>query len=215
VLKGLQYVIDYVVGPAINGFELSINNSIYVLSIMIDNLASVVDWIKAIGTALSRLDFGALWSLMTGGPGSAAPKKPAGGGGSVGSFASGIENFGGGLAFVHANEMLVNLPKGTSVWDPSKTAQFMNSAKALQAPAMPAFASSQGSTATSNNSNASNEQVVGLLAGILAELQKQGKVSNTTLNASITGGSIDAQKLINDFQSIIGREYEGVARGAF
>lgn len=129
-------------------------------------------------------------------------------------FASGIENFGGGLAFVHAKEMLVNLPKGTSVWNPAKTAAFMNSANALKAPSVPSFASSQGSTSASN-SNASNEQVVGLLAGILSELQKQGKTSNTTLNASITGGSVDAQKLINDLQSIIGRNYESVSRGAF
>lgn len=32
------------------------------------------------------------------------------------SFASGVEDFGGGLAYVHKNELLVNLSKGTSVY---------------------------------------------------------------------------------------------------
>jgi hypothetical protein len=36
-------------------------------------------------------------------------------GASIPSFASGVENFTGGLAFVHAGEALVNMPSGTSV----------------------------------------------------------------------------------------------------
>ncbi|HEX7770612.1 MAG TPA: hypothetical protein VF422_11355, partial [Dokdonella sp.] len=35
--------------------------------------------------------------------------------GAIPGFAGGVENFEGGLAYVHKNEMLVNLPKGTSV----------------------------------------------------------------------------------------------------
>src|SRR5205823_1313056 len=31
------------------------------------------------------------------------------------SFASGVTNFAGGLAYVHQNELLVNMPRGTSV----------------------------------------------------------------------------------------------------
>jgi len=44
-----------------------------------------------------------------------APTHAQGGKRKLPSFASGVENFGGGLAFVHAGELLVNMSAGTSV----------------------------------------------------------------------------------------------------
>jgi tape measure domain-containing protein len=41
-------------------------------------------------------------------------------------FKSGIENFGGGLAYVHADEMLTNLPAGTSVKTAAQTRALLN-----------------------------------------------------------------------------------------
>jgi hypothetical protein len=127
----------------------------------IDGLAMWINWIViAIGsvndlsTAINNVSPGTWFANVTG-----IARKPAAGPtgpnalpkpGAVGSFASGIENFGGGLAFVHANELLVNLPKGTSVWNPAKTAQFM---QGLKIPA-PALASS--AVIPSSVSNRSN-----------------------------------------------------------
>lgn len=44
-----------------------------------------------------------------------------------GSFASGVTNFSGGLAYVHQGELLVNLPKGTDVVPRNKTGEMMRS----------------------------------------------------------------------------------------
>lgn len=212
VLTGMKYVLD-LVGMSVNGFMITATNATNVLAILADNAANVADWINAIGNALSRLDFGALWSLMSGGP--SKSNKPGTGGQQVGSFASGIENFGGGLAFVHANEMLVNLDKGTSVWDPAKTAAFMNSANALKAPAMPAFAASQGASSAGGN-----DQAVQLLASIATDIhtlvQGQGKGgSNVTLNNTMQANNVSAQKLASAIGGIFGHEYEATIRGAF
>jgi hypothetical protein len=53
-----------------------------------------LDWLRSAGTMLK--------SFSGGFPG-------------LPSFANGVENFGGGLAYVHKGEVLANLPKGTSV----------------------------------------------------------------------------------------------------
>jgi tape measure domain len=47
--------------------------------------------------------------------------------GKIPGFANGVRNFGGGLAYVHAGEVLTNLPKGTNVYTASESKQMFGS----------------------------------------------------------------------------------------
>lgn len=74
----------------------------------------------------------------------------------------------------------------------------------------PGFASSSGIS-----SGGGNDQAVALLSRILAVLEKQGRATNTTLNANVASGSMNAQKINQLVQSLSGFDYEAIARGAF
>jgi hypothetical protein len=206
--NGIKPAIDFV-GSAINLMTKGMNISINGVSMWINWIASAIDWINALGNAVNNFNPA---KLFTGsGPTNKPAPKPgtAGGGGGVGSFASGVENFGGGLAFVHANELLVNLPKGTSVWNPAKTAQFMAGLK-LPTPNLTMSAPSSQSQSSGNN-----DQVVALLAAILDALQKQGRGGGITMNASVAANSVDAQRINQIVQSLGGKAAEMMQRGAW
>jgi phage-related protein len=130
-------------------------------------------------------------------------------------FASGVENFKGGLAYVHAKELLMNLPKGTTVLNPAKTSQFLQPVKFP-----PSIMGSSATTSQSQYSgNDNNEQaMIALLGSIAADLHtlvQQGKGGNVTMNAHVASNSIDAQKINEIVQRLGGYGYESVSRGAF
>lgn len=205
-LDGLTYVLNNVVGPALNAFIGFMTDVVNGANTVINTLSTLVYWYNTLSDAI-RNAVG--WAANA--VGIKVPSAPSGGqgGGSAGNFASGVENWGGGLAYVHANELLVNLPKGTSVWNPQKTSEFM---KAIQLP--PPVAS--GTTASSSTNNVSNDQIVSLLAGILAELQKPNRGGqNVTMNANVQPGSLNAQKINQLVQSLGGLQYEAITRGAW
>jgi hypothetical protein len=72
---------------------------------------------KGMGTLSGSVPQGSSWGFS--GPGKDTAFKPIPGvygfAGGLPSFASGVTNFGGGLAKVHRDELLVNLPAGTDV----------------------------------------------------------------------------------------------------
>ena len=121
-----------------DGIKTMIHGAIDVISGIFDSVWSVLSD-KVSAPFASAWDFisgifdkikGAInWVTGQGNTVSNAASSKLKGGGAVGSFASGVENFGGGLAYVHANEMLVNLPKGASVWNREKTSAVMSTAK--------------------------------------------------------------------------------------
>ena len=202
--RGLQIVLDYVVGPAINGFLDFMTHVVNGLADVIDWISTAIDWYHSLSNAIRDATGGVL--------GTKTPSPAGGGGGAVGNFASGVENFGGGLAYVHANEMLVNLPKGASVWNEAKTAQFMQN---ITMPS-PSFVQSPSSAPSQTQGS---DQLVGLLTqavGLLSQIAQQGKgTGNVTMNASVQGSDVNADKLAKAIGDVLGQKYESVARGAW
>jgi tape measure domain-containing protein len=213
-MDGMRTAID-VIGVAIDAFIKNINMAIDTLSTLIDWLSTAIGWMNQFDAGMTNVAADII-NFLSGGRANAKHVNTSGsvsgggigGGGAVRSFASGIENFGGGLAYVHANELLLNLPKGTSVFNPAKTAQFMQGLK-MPTPTFSMAAQSSSSTSQSGN----NDQVVGLLAAILDALQKQGRGGNVTMNANVASGSVDAQRINQMIQSLGGKAAEMMQRG--
>jgi hypothetical protein len=129
---GLKQAID-VCGDVLNMFVKNISMGIDALGTIIYWLSVAIDWVNKFDAALTNaasdflhmIGIGSGQQINSSGQPVAAPST---GGGAVASFASGIENFGGGFAYVHAGEILTYLPKGSNVYSPSQSANILNGA---------------------------------------------------------------------------------------
>lgn len=96
---------------------------------------AVVNSLKAISAQV--LSMAAVWALMQLIPGGQAFAGPSvlsyiGKGLGFPGFAGGVDSFSGGIAKVHENELVTNLPKGTSVFDKHETADILGGSPALE-----------------------------------------------------------------------------------
>lgn len=125
---GLKQVID-VCGDALNLFVKNISMGIDALARIIDWIATAIGWVNSFDDAIvnAAADLLNMVGIQAQHAGTPAPSGGTGGG-AVKSFASGIENFGGGFAYVHAGEILTYLPKGSNVYSPSQSANILNGA---------------------------------------------------------------------------------------
>jgi hypothetical protein len=129
---GLKQAID-VCGDVLNMFVKNVSMGIDALATLIDWLATAIGWVNDFDAAITNaaadlLNMVGIQASHV--DSSGKPIAPSGGtgGGAVKSFASGIENFGGGFAYVHAGEILTYLPKGSNVYNPSQSANILNGA---------------------------------------------------------------------------------------
>lgn len=145
-LDGLKTTID-VVGFGIDAFAKNVNMGIDAASTIFDWCATAIDWMNQFDAAIVNTAADLL-NFMTGGGANAqhvdSSGKPTVGGGSVGGFAGGVEDFKGGMAVVgEKGPELVRLPRGSDVFTANETKSMlkgMNSAMPAQSNfAQPAF----------------------------------------------------------------------------
>jgi hypothetical protein len=123
-MDGLKSAID-VVGFGIDAFVKNINMGIDALTSIVDWLTTAVGWMNDFDASLVNASADLL-NFATAGNAHAQHITPSGtpstGGGSVGSFAGGVENFKGGLAIVgEKGPELTRLPRGSDVFTASET----------------------------------------------------------------------------------------------
>jgi TP901 family phage tail tape measure protein len=114
--KGMLAILNYIKTqqtPITDAFVLPFKNAqaqiAIVMKAILDNVTATVGQIITQLNSIQTAAQAATTAVNS------VPSAPSGGGSPIKALASGIENFGGGLAYVHSGEVLVNLARGTSV----------------------------------------------------------------------------------------------------
>jgi TP901 family phage tail tape measure protein len=103
-------VIKDVVQVAVDNFLSSWNNMVGGFSALGGYVKDAISWLNKLADAIGKTP-----SMPSSSSEGAPPK-----------FAKGVENFGGGLAYVHAGEILMNLRRGTSVIPAGRSHDILN-----------------------------------------------------------------------------------------